>query len=163
MNGWLAVLAGAACVGWGSGAARQLDGREKELRAWEEALSRLEGALAGGGEELPFLLRRGAGGQIFPLYALAEQLERDPARPAEALLSDFPADPLLTAEEKETLRACVRALFSPDLPAQARTVARCREDWAVFRRRAEEKKEKNARLYRNLGWLGGAAVFILLI
>ena len=77
-------------------------------------------------------------------------------------ISALPWDALLSPAERETLSACLRSLFSPTLTQQAQALSAARDQWAVFLRLCREKREKDGKLYVSLGWLGGAAAFILL-
>ena len=157
-----AFLAAAVCVIAGYRAARRLDEREKEIGVWEEKLIRLEGELRLGGEALPALLRRGSAGEKDVLGALADRMEQHPAADAEGLLPSLPWPASLSPEEREALTECLRGLFSPEKEGQLRAVRRARGQWARFGLKCRESREKNAALYRKLGWLAGAAAFILL-
>jgi len=152
----------AACAAAGHLAARYLIARDRRLAVWEEALLRMEGELRRGGAELPALLRRSAGESLPALAALADRLSADPAAAPEKLLAALPGEPLLQREEEAALRQCLTALFTPDLDRQRRALSMALEQWALFRGKAREAKDKNARLYRSLGWLSGAALMILL-
>ena len=157
-----AVLAAAACVALGAWAARRLARREDLLNAWDSALIRMEGAITHSGAGLRDVLKIGAGQQIPLLSELARRMEESPAAAPGELIAALPWDPLLTPPEKETLLQCLEGLFSPSLTQQAQAVAYAREQWSVFRRISREVREKNGRLYWHLGWLSGAALFILL-
>ena len=57
------------------------------------------------------------------------------------------------------------ALFCPDAATagpQKKALAQAQEKWRGFARAAREAADKNRRLYCSLGFLGGAALFILL-
>ena len=162
MRGALALLAAGCCVALGGRAARRLEQREKLLNAWDGALMRMEGAVTHSGEGLKDVLRRGVGQGTEMLSALARDLQRTPAADPEALIAALPWDERMTEMERDTLRECLLSLFSPSLEQQARAIAYCREQWAVFRRKGRETRERDGRLYAGLGWLAGAAAFILL-
>ena len=160
---WLAsLLAAAACVALGTLAANRLTAREKALNAWEGALLRLEAVLAQGGGEVPALLRRAAGESVPLLLEAAQAMENTPALSPESMLDSLSWGTLLTPAEQDALRECLLGLFSPSPEMQRRAVAYAREQWALFRRLGREAAEKNTRLYQGLGWLAGAAVFILM-
>ena len=161
--GWIAaVLAAGACAAAGHGASGRLEKREKLLRAWGEALSRMERAVERGGAALSAVLRRGAGEGVETLNRLADILDENPAQAPEAMLDRLAWDPLLTPREKETLADCLLELFSPDRETQLRALAEARSQWMIFCQSAREIREKNSRLYVSLGWLAGAGMFILL-
>ena len=158
----LAVLAAAACIALGLLAARRLSAREVLINACEGALRRMEGAVTRGGEGVVQVLRRGAGDDVPMLQQAAALLEREPALAPEALLSRLAWDPLLTPAERDALREGLAGLFFSTPDMQLRALGYAREQWALFRRISRETLEKNARLYASLGWLAGAAVFILM-
>ena len=162
MQAIIALLAAAACVALGALAANRLSLREKMLDAWDGALLRMEGAAARGGSPLPQILRQGAGGRVPLLREAADRLEKEPALSPAALLPLLRWDGLMTPAEKGALEECLLSLFSPNPEAQIRALSYAREQWALFRRVGREAREKNARLYASLGWLSGAALFILM-
>lgn len=158
----LALLAAAACIALGALAAGRLSAREKLLNAWEGALRRLEVLVAQGGEGLPQVLKKAAGEETPLLRQAAGLLEAEPALAPEALLARLPWDALLTPAERETLQDALTGLFAPRAEMQLQALGYAREQWALFRRIGREARESSARLYASLGWLAGAAVFILL-
>ena len=162
LRGAMALMAAAACVALGLWAARRLARREEMLNAWEGALLRMEGAVTHSGAGLRDVLKAGARDELPVLGELALRLQQTPAAGADALLSGLPWNPLLTDAERNALLECLRGLFSPTLTSQAQAIAYALEQWAVFRRLGREAMDKNGRLYVNLGWLSGAALFILL-
>jgi len=158
----LAALAAAACIFLGMMAANRLTARERLLSSWEEILDRLEVKLNQGGDSLPRLLRECARGTGTCLEIAAERLEQEGAVSAEEWLRQIPWEPLLTPPEKETLAKCLEGLFAPFLEQQLQALLFAREQWNRFRRISREAQENNVRLYVSLGWLAGAAVFILI-
>lgn len=161
--GWMAaLLAAGACAAAGHGASRRLEKREQLLWVWGDALSRMERAVERGGEPLTAVLRRGADGRAEMLNCLADWIEASPAQAPETMLDRLAWDPLLTAQERQTLCDGLLELFSPDRETQLRALAYARSQWEAFRSSAREIKEKNGRLYVSLGWLAGAGMFILL-
>ena len=162
MNGLLALTAAGACAVWGMNASRALAQREALLAAWDGALSRMEGAVAHSGAGLMAVLKQGAAEKNTVLHELIRRLSQSPAASPEELTAALPWDEQLSPVERETLSACLRGLFSPTLVQQAQAIAAARNQWAEYLRRCREKREKDGRLYVRLGWLGGAAAFILL-
>lgn len=161
MNG-AAIPAAAACILLGSRAAGKLKDRENLLTAWEASLQRMEGAVAFNGAALPKVLEAGKDPPLPELDELLRRMAETPAAPVETLLHDLPWNPLLTDTEKNTLLGCFTALFSPSLSQQGQALAKARESWQEYVSSCKQIRQKNARLYLNLGWLGGAALFILL-
>ena len=159
----LAVLGAGACVALGINAAGRLNRREAVLRAWENALLRMDAAVNHSAAPLEEVLRRGAADDNLPvLTALMQRLNTMPASSAAELLDGLPWEDTLRPAEKETVKDCLMALFSPSLQTQSQALAYAQSQWRMYRQSCCEAREKNARLYISLGWLGGAAVFILL-
>ena len=162
MNSLLALGAAGGCVALGMSASHNLARREALLIAWDGALLRMEGAVAHSGAGLADVLRQGTGENNAVLEELIRRLDRSPAASPEALTENLPWDELLSPGERETLSACLRGLFFPTLTQQAQALASARDQWAMFLRRCREKRERDGKLYVSLGWLAGAAAFILL-
>ena len=158
-----AMAAAGACVTLGMGASGRLAQREALLNTWDGALTRMEGAVTHSGAGLIDVLKKGAGEDCPVLAELSRRLAQAPAADPAALVKDLPWDGLLSPAERETLSACLLSLFAPTLTQQARAIAAAREEWAVFRRQCREKRDRDGKLYASLGWLGGAAAFILLV
>ena len=162
MNGLLALAAASGCAALGMSASRRLARRCTLLTAWDGALLRMEGAVTHSGAGLTAVLKQGAREGNAVLEALIRRMEVSPAAAPEALTDGLPWDELLSPDERETLAACLRGLFSPTLTQQAQALASARDQWAVHLRRCREKREQDGKLYVSLGWLSGAAAFILL-
>ena len=158
----LAVLAAAACIGLGMLAAGRLSERERLLNAWEEVLRRLEMHLDSGCDALPPLLRDCTRGTGVCLEKAAEEWERNPVMLPEAWMKTIAWEPLLTPPEADALKQCLEGLLLPQRAQQMQTLLSIRNQWTLFRRISREARENNARLYSSLGWLAGAAVFILI-
>ena len=154
-----AALAAAACVALGSGASRRLTLRQQALNRWNGALLRMEGALRRGGD-VKRALKEGAGEPA--LDALAQRMEENPALPPDSLLQSLPWDALLSASERDVLKDCLLKLFSPYLDQQTEALNYARSQWTPLVRKARAEREKDGKLYVSLGWLAGAALFILL-
>lgn len=159
----MALSAAVSCGILGMLASRRLALRKNALDTWAAALSRMEGIIVRGGAGLRDMLILSGAGKLPALAELAERVKTDPAAAPEALLSALHWDPLLTAEEKDALAECLLSLFSPDPEMQRRAVSRCREQTDRFRETSRAAWQKNGRLYGSLGWLAGAALFILFI
>ena len=147
MNGLLALAAAGGCAAVGMGASRRLAKRCALLTAWDGALLRMEGAVTHSGAGLIDVLKQGAVEGNAVLDELILRMGKSPAASPEALTDSLPWDELLSPDERETLSVCLRGLFT---------------QWAVHLRRCREKREQDGKLYVSLGWLGGAAAFILL-
>ena len=159
----LAVLGAVACVALGINAAGRLNRREAALRAWENALLRMDAAVNHSAAPLEEVLRRGAADDNLPvLTGLMQRLNTMPASSAAELLDGLPWEDTLLPPERGALNDCLTALFSPSLQTQSQALAYAQSQWRMYRQSCREAREKNVRLYTSLGWLGGAAVFILL-
>ena len=157
----LAFLSAASCIALGALASRRLSARERAIGQWDAALQRMEAALDRG-LDLPGLLRLGAGEQVDWLAQAADKLEAAPTLNEKTLLTLLPLPPLLTAAERQTLRDCLETLFSPSPEVLSQALAYTRAQWAHFRKISRDALESNGRLYCSLGWLAGAALFILI-
>ena len=155
----LALLGAGACVALGMSAANRLNLREAGLQTWENALLRMDAAVNNSAAPLVEVLRRGAADNLPVLLELISRLETRPASSASELLDRLPWEDTLLPAEKETINDCLTALFSP---SQSQALAYAQSQWRMYRQSCREARDKNVRLYTSLGWLGGAAVFILL-
>lgn len=158
----LALMAAIACVLLGIMAANRLQGREKLLQAWETALQQMAWAAAHHPLPLPALLRLGADNHLAVLETLADMLEASPALSLNDFLSHLPSNPLLTPPEESAIREGLTGLFSPIPEIQIQSLSGARDQLAHFHQISREAAEKNSRLYNSLGFLAGAALFILL-
>ncbi len=158
----LALLGAGACVALGMSAANRLNLREAGLQTWENALLRMDAAVNNSAAPLVEVLRRGAADNLPVLLELISRLETRPASSASELLDRLPWEDTLLPAEKETINDCLTALFSPSLQTQSQALAYAQSQWRMYRQSCREARDKNVRLYTSLGWLGGAAVFILL-
>lgn len=162
MNGLLALTAAGACAALGMSASRRLSKRCALLTLWDGALLRMEGAVTHSGAGLRDVLRQGAEEENEVLKELIRRMDRAPAASPEALTDALPWDELLSPDERQTLTACLRGLFCPTLTQQAQALSAARDQWAALLRRCREKRDQDGKLYVSLGWLAGAAAFILL-
>ena len=158
MTWMLAVFSCFSCVLAGHLAARRVLSRLNAAKAWDEALRRMENAVERGGTVTEVL----RSGRTDFLDRAADALCRDPAQTLDGWLSSLPWEETLTAEEKETLAACLTGLFATSREEQRRTLAHGLKLWQDTLRTCREKKEACGGLYRRLGWLSGAALFILM-
>ncbi len=162
MNGLLALAAAGSCAALGMNASRRLSKRCALLTLWDGALLRMEGAVTHSGAGLKDVLWQGVGGDNAVLKELIRRMDQSPAASPETLTGGLPWDELLSPDERQTLADCLRGLFTPTLTQQAQALAVARDQWAVLLRRCRAKREKDGKLYVSLGWLAGAAAFILL-
>ena len=157
-----AALAAAVCVGGGLLSAQRLAARLRAMENWERALMHMRCALETEAAALPALLAAGAAQGPAALSGLKKLLDTAPAQEPSLLLAALPHDPLLTEPEAAALRACLSGLFAPTPAAQLQALTYAQAQWARFCQDARERQKRSGRLYPQLGWLAGAAVFILL-
>ena len=155
------IAAGGAfcCIALGLYAARRLREREKSLGLWEEAMIFLSQAVSRGGLPLADLMEEGKTDSLKRAAALIRQ---NPALSAEELIQSLSPDPFLTDPEWQAVCALIRGLFSPHREGQLAAIRHAGDQFARYAALFREAAEKNIRLYRNLGWLAGAAVLILI-
>ncbi len=155
-----ALLCAAACAGAGFYAAERTQERMKLLSEWQAALERMAGAA---GQELPLpdLLRAGDAGRGGPLAQAAALLQFRPTIGPEEWINALPKEKLLRKEERQALEECLPGLWAPHPVWQKRALDRAAGQWREFLRENGRQRGR-PRLYRQLGILGGAAMFILL-
>ncbi|MBE5787369.1 MAG: hypothetical protein E7324_07495 [Clostridiales bacterium] len=159
MKALIALAAAAACVALGGISARRLALREEETRRWDRALMTLEGELEGGGLPLPQLMEKAG---VDTLKTGAQLLRDHPGLSPEEMGARLSPPPLLTPPEWQIILTALRGLFAPTVPQQLMGLRHARGEWARALETCRTAAEKNIRLYQSLGWLSGAAVFILL-
>ena len=161
MQWFLALAAAVSCAALCALASRRLGARWRLARAWADAVERMAEAVRQGnptGE----VLRRGAGKEVPLLGQAADALDARPAQAPGEWLAGLAWDALLLPEEKDALAACLSGLLTPDRDGQLCALARCSDRWAEVVRRCRGEWDQNGGLYRHLGWLSGAALFILM-
>ena len=156
-----AMAAAAGCVFLGRASSFCLSQRESLLDDWARALRRMENEAVYRQSSALRTIAQGAAEEKTTLPALAQRMERMNDKP-DTLLQNLPWDNRLTPREKETLLECLRALFLPTLAQQQAAFALAQREWAKYREKARAERDKYALLYASLGWLAGAALFILL-
>ena len=154
-----AFVGAICCIALGMIAGKRIRDRENCLSEWEKALMHMEGALQTGGMAVPELM---AAGNMPFLVRAAEQLKKNPSMTAGQLFALLPADVPLTHPERDVISALFAGIFAPDRERQLQSVLYARQQMARYAGIYREGAEKNIRLYQSLGWLSGAAAFILM-
>lgn len=162
MRPLFAFLSLIACGALGMLSSRSVSRRMEAAAQWNAALGRMEAAAARGNSLMDILLA-GADGEENGLAKSAAYLREHPAASREEWLSVFPWDSLLRPKETAILRTGLSALFSPSRDEQAQGLLEARNQWRKVLADCEKDGQSRCRLYRQLGWLGGAALFILMI
>ena len=157
----LSLTAAGACVLMGLSRAARLQAREKALEEWAEAMARMESAVTHFSPPIADILREGA--VCAPaLGALDRLLAASPARPLDELWQETPRDETIKETEWAALGECLRGLQETTAARQREAIRRAREKWTPLVVSARKARERGVRMYCSLGWLGGAAVFILM-
>lgn len=154
--------AAAACVSIGFHFSRRLSRLVDALSQWDKALLALSGAIRYRRASALDALEAGAREEKETLPALLKRMKERPGETPAALIRELPWHPLLPPEAVSALSDCLLSLFLPTLPQQEQGLALSRIPFDDCLSKAREAREKNARLYGSLGWLSGAALFILL-
>lgn len=163
MNWFFALAPAAACVLAGQGGAMRLQKRVKLLECWDAALARLESAAVDAGLGSADALGRCVQKDTPQLSQLLALMEAQPASSPESWLSSLSWEEPLSSREKEILAGFFLSFLSPFPEAQSRGMGYARQRWREALGDAQKAREANARLYRSLGWLSGAALFILFL
>lgn len=154
-------MSAGACVALGGLFARRTAEKDRLIQAWSAALLRMEDALDRG-DSLPQVLETGGNHQLPLLQTAADMLRAGPALGPEEWLAALPWEDLLDPSERDTLATLLRSLWTPSPAAQLRALHTAQSQWAAIAAASRAKRETNGRLYARLGWLGGAALFILM-
>ena len=160
MHMLLAALSAVACGALGTLYSRRMSLRHRLIAAWDEALQRMEIAVLHGGA-LGEILTAGAGEQLPLLRTAAEQLRLCPAMEREAWLSALCWGDLLNPPDREILAAALMGLWAADREEQLRALRYGQAQWRLILETSRERQARSAGLYSRLGWLAGAALFIL--
>lgn len=165
MNGraFFALTAAALCAGKGLKERNRLCRREETLSWWLSALRRLHEAFSLRGASIPQALLFSSGGEDNPLSQLAKALSEAPSSDVQGMIGGLSFDPLLSMEEVSALKGCLLSLFSPELSCQASAASRAAGQFEEYLNLAAEKRGRLGKTYTSLGFLAGAALFILLI
>ena len=158
-----ALGAAAACAALGGRAAGRLARRAQALSQWDKALRLIAGAVQYRRATALEAVRQGTGAEKTTLPALAERMRADPGKTPEALVQNLPWHAQADQETRQAVSAFLLALFLPTLPQQEQAMRLAKVPFDRLLKDARNAKEKYGRLAVSLGWLAGAAVFILLI
>lgn len=158
----LAVMAGLLCALAGVRHAASLQGDALRLRRWEQVLRHLELLLREGTLSIPEALCAAADGSLVPDKLLHDMAARLSASPLTSLREAYQACSSLCPEQ-----AVLSRLF--DRVGRGTKESRClavrqgAEEVALLARAAGERAEKDVKLWRTLGLVGGACLTILLL
>ncbi len=158
----LAVMAGLLCALLGMKHSADLYAEERRLRRWYEVLRHLAVILQEQAVPLPEALCQAANGDAVP-----DRLLRNMA----SHMQGHPLDPLQDAyrhlcgpcTENAALHRIFAALGRGTLAQRVLGVTQGAEEIALLAASARTRAEKDAKLFRTLGWTGGACLTILLL
>lgn len=145
--------------------------RVVELRAFQQALQMLESEILYTSTPLPRALNRTAHSMEAPvgrIFIAAAQILEDragyTAGEAWCMALDRTRHLLsLRVEDLDIIRSFGKNLGSTDKENQAKSFSLAKYQLRAQQVKADEERSKNERLYKNLGFLLGAALVILLI
>lgn len=158
----LAIAAGLLCALAGMRQSSALLGEEKRLRRWHALLTQLSFILSERSASLPEAMRITADRPLPPdmlLHTVAAQMLLHPMLPLQDL---FEAHCPSWPEKATLLRMCTH-LGHGSLESRQSAVQTAAAEVAALADAASAKAQKDAKLWRTLGFLGGACLTLLLI
>jgi len=157
-----AVVAGGACVLLGMEASHRLKGRVEVLAAWQRALELMDLKLLHDGIPLREVVLQDGDGEIAKrLAAFSRALSENPRFTAlQAWLSSGKSP---DTKEEKVLTACFSALGTGVLEKRRTAIAQAMEQLNVLKKEADEKAQRDCKLYRSLGLAAGAALLLMLL
>lgn len=159
MRAALAVIAGLLAGLLGTRYAAGLRQNAKRLTRWDGLLAHLSLLMQEQAYALPEALRLAAdsGGEADAwLQSVAAQMEADPLCRAQDV-------PLPDWAEAPALARMLRGISAGSLEARVQSVEAARGEIALLARTASDTSAKDARMWSQLGWLGGACLVMLLV
>lgn len=158
----LAVMAGLLCALLGLRYAASLRAEEARLRRWTALLQRLAIILPEQAAPLTEALCMAAEGTQEPdmlLRALAEEVQRHPLTPLhEAFLRIS-----RPCAEQAALTRVFTALGRGTLNQRVLALRQGAEELSLLAGAAKDRADRDAKLYRTLGWTGGACLTLFLL
>ena len=158
----LAVMAGMLCAlaGWRHAAA--LRASAARLHRWTEVLEHLALILSEGTSTLPEAFERAATSPLGPdelLLSLAADLRRQPLTPLPSLYAAH----ALPGPEHDALVRLMNRLGRGSLEMRCQAVSQTAEELALLARQSRESADRDAAMWRNLGFIGGACLTLMLL
>ena len=156
------LTAAVACALLGIEASHRLKSRVEHLGAWLRALEMMDLKLAHEGIPLrEVVLQEGEGEIAKRLKAFSLALAQNP-RMTSAQAWQSSGKSAETPEER-VLDACFSALGTGVLEKRRTAIAQAMEQLKVLKKEAEEKAQRDCKLYRSLGLAAGAALLLILL
>ncbi len=158
----LAVMAGLLCALAGMRHAASLKGDAARLHRWVQVLYRLALLLREGTMSIPEALCAAADGGQPPDETLRELARRQSAEPLRTLAEIY-RSLCNDAPERELLLRLFGHLGQGGRESRCLAVEQSAEEMGLLARAAAGKAEKDAKLWQQLGIIGGACLTILLL
>lgn len=163
----MALIAGVGCGLLGMRRAALWVRRERELRAWLEALQKLRLLLKESAMPLPEVFRKSAcaGSTQTVLTAIAEHMVQCPRETAAHVFDALQNSGMnwATAEERERISRMFAGVEHGSLALRCQAVAQT-EGWLQMAlHQAEEKRRRDGRLAVTLGWTAGIGLTLFLL
>ena len=158
----LAVMAGLLCALAGLRRAAALQGDAARLRRWACVLEHLALILAEGASALPEAFEQAATAPLPPdelLRALAADLREQPLIP----LPELYAARAQPGPEQDALARLMSRLGRGSLEARCQAVSQSAQELALLAAQARQCADKDAAMWRNLGFIGGACLTLMLL
>lgn len=158
----LALTAGLLCGLAGMRQSAALLGEASRMRRWHELLLQLTLILQERSASLPEALRIAADRSLQPDRIIHTLAARMHLHPLEALSDSFDESCPALPEKAVLMRMCVH-LGQGTLDSRIHAVQHAVEEISLLAAQANARAEKDVRLWRTLGWLGGACLTLLLL
>ena len=158
----LAVMAGLLCAVAGLRRAASLQSTAARLRRWVDVLEHLALILSEGASTLPEAFERAATDSAAPddlLRGLARDLRVQPLTPLPELYARL-AQP---GPEYDVHLRLMRRLGRGSLETRCQAVSQATEELRLLAGQARENADKDAAMWRNLGFIGGACLTLMLL
>ncbi len=157
-----AVLAAGTCALMGMEASIRLKGRVAYLASWLRALELMDLKLLHDGIPLREVVLLDRDGEIASRLAAFSRALGDNPRYTAAQAWQTSGKSADTPEEK-VLASCFSALGAGVLEKRRAAIAQAMEQLKVLKKEAEEKAQRDCKLYRSLGLAAGAALLLILL
>lgn len=162
MRAMLAISAGLLCALAGLRMSCSLRQEAVRLRRWTEVLRHLSLLLEQRQYALPTALMQAATAQSMPdqvLRQLAEGMRRSPLTPLPELFGRC----AVSSPEQPALSRLMPRLSHGTLPERTQAVSQAAEELQMLALQAEQRAERDVKLWRTLGLTGGACLTLLLL
>ncbi len=158
----LAISAGLLCGLYGMQLSRSLTEDARNLRRWADILTHLDLLLGEAALSLPCALREAANGNLPPdrcLQAVADALADNPLTSLpQAFAAAFPA-----GKARDPLLRLASRLGRGSAESRRLAVRQATDALALMATQAEARAARDVRLFRTLGFTGGACLTLLLL